>query len=32
MDKEQLELWENLKANNSVSEIQEYIRKIVGKS
>ena len=28
MNKEQLELWDNLKANNSISEIQEYIKKI----
>ena len=29
MNKEQLELWENLKESNALGEVQEYIRKVI---
>ena len=29
MNNEQLELWKNLKENNTLEEVQEYIRKVI---
>lgn len=30
MNEEQLELWKNLKEGNTLGEVQEYIRKVIG--
>ena len=29
MNNEQLELWKNLKEDNTLEEVQEYIRKVI---